>query len=127
MCCIELLLFSLTVARFHSAVMCTRYAALGNDQAGRFQRGGGRSFDNLVISQPICRLACNVNLLEEMMQRMVPSRFSWFSLSALVLAMSVFIPGEKMAAQIASSSSSPQAQEFTQNVKEVYFPFNVYT
>lgn len=61
------------------------------------------------------------------MQRIVPSRFSWFSLSALVLAMSVFIPGEKMAAQIASSSSSPQAQEFTQNVKEVYFPFNVYT
>ena len=26
-----------------------------------------------------------------------------------------------------SNAASPQAQEFTQNVKEVYFPFNIYS
>ena len=60
------------------------------------------------------------------MERIVVSRFSWLSLTILLLAMAVFIPGEPMPAQAASPSASPHTQEFTQNVKEVYFPFNVY-
>jgi len=60
------------------------------------------------------------------MERTVAPRFSRLSLATLLLAMAVFIPGEKVRAQIASASASPQAQEFSRSVKEVYFPLNVY-
>ena len=53
------------------------------------------------------------------MQRILALRFSWVALTGLLLAAAILLPAAKLEAQAASS-------EFSQNVKEVYFPFNVY-
>src|SRR5271165_4220631 len=53
------------------------------------------------------------------MQKILALRFSWVALAGLLLAAAIFFPAAKLEAQAASS-------EFSQNVKEVYFPFNVY-
>ena len=53
------------------------------------------------------------------MQKILALRFSWVALAGLLLAAVIFLPAAKLEAQAASS-------EFSQNVKEVYFPFNVY-
>ncbi|HLI62509.1 MAG TPA: OmpA family protein [Terriglobales bacterium] len=50
----------------------------------------------------------------------------WFSFAAFLIAVSSFIPAVNSLAQESSAASS-QAQEMTQNLKEVYFPFNVYS
>jgi peptidoglycan-associated lipoprotein len=44
----------------------------------------------------------------------------------VLLTVSFFVPTGELVAQMPASGTSPQAQEFTQNVKEVYFPFNIY-
>ena len=54
------------------------------------------------------------------MQRILALRFSWVALTGLLLAAAILLPAAKLEAQAASS-------EFSQNVKEVYFPFNVYS
>ena len=54
------------------------------------------------------------------MQRILALRFSWVALAGLLLAAAILLPAAKLEAQAASS-------EFSQNVKEVYFPFNVYS
>src|SRR5271165_6764929 len=61
------------------------------------------------------------------MRKILSVRFAWTSLAGFFLAATVFLPATKLEAQAASSGASPQAQEFSQNVKEVYFPFNVYS
>jgi outer membrane protein OmpA-like peptidoglycan-associated protein len=61
------------------------------------------------------------------MQRIVALRFAWMSLAGSLLAATIFLPATRLEAQAAGSGASPQAQEFSQNVKEVYFPFNVYS
>ena len=53
------------------------------------------------------------------MQKILALRFSWVALAGLLLAATIFLPAPRLEAQAASS-------EFSQNVKEVYFPFNVY-
>ena len=58
------------------------------------------------------------------MRRTLSVRFAWISLAGFLLAAAVFLPATKLEAQAAGS---PQAQEFSQNVKGVYFPFNVYS
>ena len=60
------------------------------------------------------------------MRSVVSNKRSWISLAALLIAISAFIPATTSFAQD-SSAASPQAQEITQNVKEVYFPFNIYS
>jgi len=60
------------------------------------------------------------------MRRILSVRFAWISLASFLLAATVLLSATKLEAQAASSGASPQAQEFSQNVKEVYFPFNVY-
>ena|SRR5271167_3075158 len=50
------------------------------------------------------------------MQRILALRFSWVALVGLWLAAAAFLPAARL-----------EAQEFGQNVKEVYFPFNVYS
>ncbi len=60
------------------------------------------------------------------MRSVLSNKRSWISLAALLIAMGVFIPATTSFAQD-SSAASPQAQEITQNVKEVYFPFNIYS
>src|SRR5271165_5995098 len=54
------------------------------------------------------------------MQRILALRFSWVALAGVLLAAAIFLPAVRLEAQAAGSS------QFSQNVKEVYFPFNVY-
>jgi len=59
--------------------------------------------------------------------RKVPTlRYPWNSLATVLLAVALFMPAKELVAQMPAAGASLQAQEFTQNVKEVYFPFNVY-
>lgn len=60
------------------------------------------------------------------MRNLVPSRRCWVFLAAFLITISVLLPASDMLQQD-SNTASPQAQEITQNVKEVYFPFNVYS
>jgi len=45
--------------------------------------------------------------------------------AAFLIAVSVLLPASNAVAQD-NTAASPQAQEVTQNVKQVYFPFNIY-
>jgi outer membrane protein OmpA-like peptidoglycan-associated protein len=60
------------------------------------------------------------------MRNVVPSPRSWVVLAAFMIAISGLLPAKTMLQQD-SSGGSMQAQEITQNVKEVYFPFNIYS
>src|SRR5437667_10849419 len=60
------------------------------------------------------------------MRKVVPNPRLWLSLAAFVLAFTVLLPAADMLEQD-SSAGSAQAQEITQNVKEVYYPFNIYS
>lgn len=60
------------------------------------------------------------------MRNVVPNPRSWVVLAAFVIAISVLLPAKTMLQQD-SSGGSMQAQELTQNVKELYFPFNIYS
>jgi peptidoglycan-associated lipoprotein len=60
------------------------------------------------------------------MRNIVLNKCSWVFSAAFLIAVSVFIPTGSAMAQD-SNAASPQAQEITQNVKEVYFPFNIYS
>ncbi len=48
-------------------------------------------------------------------------------LATVLFVAAVFLSTKELVAQTPAAGASPQAQEFTQNVKEVYFPFNIYT
>ncbi len=54
-------------------------------------------------------------LMEEGMRRILAIRCSWMWFASLLCAAAVLLPAARL-----------EAQEFSQNVKEVYFPFNVY-
>jgi peptidoglycan-associated lipoprotein len=60
------------------------------------------------------------------MRHVVPNQRFWVSLAAFLIALSVFIPATKALAQD-SGAASPQAQMISQNVKDVFFPFNIYS
>ncbi len=49
------------------------------------------------------------------------------ALSVSVLAQSALAQNGSMASAAQSPGNSPQAQEITQNVKDVYFPFDIYS
>ena len=59
------------------------------------------------------------------MRNVVPSKRFWMSLAVLLIAFSVFIPASNSFAQM--NSPSPDAQALTENVKPVFFPFNIYS
>jgi len=68
------------------------------------------------------------------MRNFVSNKRSWVFLAALLIAIMVFIPGTKVMAQDNAASSqthfpplSAQAQDLIQNVKEIYFPFDIYS
>jgi peptidoglycan-associated lipoprotein len=61
------------------------------------------------------------------MRNVVPNPRFWLPLAAFVLAFTVLLPAADMLEQDSSATSSAQAQEIMQNVKEVYFPFNIYS
>lgn len=60
------------------------------------------------------------------MRSVVPLSRFWIFLAAFVLAFTVLLPAADMLEQD-NSANSAQTQDFTQNVKEVYFPFNIYS
>jgi len=60
------------------------------------------------------------------MRNVVPNPRSWVVLAAFVLALSVFLPAKDMLQQD-NSGGSMQSSDFSQNVKELYFPFNIYS
>ena len=60
------------------------------------------------------------------MRNVVPNLRYWVFLAAFLIAISVLLPASDMLQQD-SNGGSAQAQEITQNVKEVYFPFNIYS
>jgi peptidoglycan-associated lipoprotein len=59
------------------------------------------------------------------MRDIVLNKRSWIFFAAFLITLSVFLPGQRAVAQD-SNAASPQAQEIAQNVKDVYFPFNIY-
>jgi outer membrane protein OmpA-like peptidoglycan-associated protein len=54
------------------------------------------------------------------MRRILSLRYSWVWFASFLLAAAVLLPAARLEAQ------APQGQEFSQNVKEIYFPVNVY-
>ena len=68
------------------------------------------------------------------MRQVAPSRCFWTFFAALLL-FSLVIPATNIVAQENNATSaqahfpplSPQAQDLIQNVKEIYFPFNIYS
>ncbi len=60
------------------------------------------------------------------MRNVVPKARYWVCLAAFLITISVLLPASDMLQQD-SNGGSAQAQETTQNVKEVYFPFNIYS
>src|SRR5271167_4638518 len=60
-------------------------------------------------------------MLEEGMRKILAVRYSWVWFASLLLAAAVLLPAARLEAQAA------QMPDFSQNVKEVYFPFNVYS
>ncbi|MGA8874684.1 MAG: OmpA family protein [Candidatus Korobacteraceae bacterium] len=68
------------------------------------------------------------------MRNFVPSQRYWVLLAAFLIAVTVFMPATRVMAQDNAASMqahfpplSPQAQDLIQNVKEIYFPFDIYS
>ncbi len=60
------------------------------------------------------------------MPNVVPNKCSWVACAAFLIALSVFLPASNARAQD-SNAASAQNQDLMQHVKEVYFPFNIYS
>ena len=68
------------------------------------------------------------------MRSFAPSKCSWTVLAAFLIV-GIFIPATNSVAQENTAAStqahfpplSPQAQDLIKNVKEIYFPFNIYS
>ena len=61
------------------------------------------------------------------MREIFALRYPWSSLATILLAITKYYEtGHKLVAQISAAGASSQAQAITQNVKEVYFPFNIH-
>ena len=59
------------------------------------------------------------------MKKVLTLSYPWNSLATVLLALAFFMTAKNALSQTDATASS-QAPEFTQNVKEVYFPFNIY-
>lgn len=59
------------------------------------------------------------------MRKVLTQPYRWSSCATVLLALAFFMPAKNAVSQTPAGPSS-QAPEFTQNVKEVYFPFNIY-
>ena len=59
------------------------------------------------------------------MRNVVPGPRTWVLLAAFLIAISVLLPAKDMLQQ--DSSGGAMAPDIKQNVKEVYFPFNIYS
>lgn len=68
------------------------------------------------------------------MRDVVPGKSLWITFAAFLIALSFFIPASNVLAQDDNAAASqakfpplsPQAQDLIQNIKEIYFPFNIY-
>jgi outer membrane protein OmpA-like peptidoglycan-associated protein len=68
------------------------------------------------------------------MRNFVPSKRYWVFAAAFLIAITVFMPASLVMAQDNAASSqahfpplSAQAQDLIQNIKEIYFPFDIYS
>jgi peptidoglycan-associated lipoprotein len=60
------------------------------------------------------------------MKKVLALRYPWNLLATVLLAAAFLTPATQLMAQMPATGASSQAQEMTQNLKEVFFPFNVY-
>jgi len=60
------------------------------------------------------------------MKKVLALRYPWNLLATVLLAAAFLAPAKQLMAQMPATGASSQAQEMTQNLKEVFFPFNVY-
>ena len=60
------------------------------------------------------------------MRGVLTLRYACKWLATVLFAAAFFMSTRELVAQMPAAGASPQTQEFTQNVKEVYFPFNIY-
>ncbi len=60
------------------------------------------------------------------MKKVLALRYPWNLLATVLLAAAFLTPAQQLMAQMPAAGASSQAQEMTQNLKEVFFPFNVY-
>ena len=60
------------------------------------------------------------------MKEVLAPNYPWNLLATVLLAVALFAPAKQVMAQTPAAGASSQAQEMTQNLKEVFFPFNVY-
>ena len=60
------------------------------------------------------------------MRKVLTLRYPCKPLAIVLFAAAFFMSTRELVAQTPAAGASPQAQDFTQNVKEVYFPFNIY-
>jgi outer membrane protein OmpA-like peptidoglycan-associated protein len=112
---------------FHFPVIFLVYSRQGITRKTVEDSGSDGNVLNLGLDQQIT--------IGGVMRTVVPSKRFWVSLAAFVLAVSVFIPATNTLAQDNNAASSraqfsplsPQVQDLIQNVKEIYFPFNIYS
>jgi outer membrane protein OmpA-like peptidoglycan-associated protein len=62
--------------------------------------------------------------MEEVVRKVLT--LNWNSIATVLLAGAFLMPAKTLVAQTPAAGASSQSQEFTQNVKEVYFAFNIY-
>jgi peptidoglycan-associated lipoprotein len=60
------------------------------------------------------------------MRGVLTLRYACKWLATVLFVAAFFMSTRVLVAQTPAAGASPQTQEFTQNVKEVYFPFNIY-
>ena len=60
------------------------------------------------------------------MSKLIASKRSWISLAVFFIIVSVFFSASQAMAQDANATSAPD-QDLIQQVKAVYFPFNIYS
>jgi len=67
------------------------------------------------------------------MRNLVPNQRYWVFLAAFLIAITIFLPANLVMAQDNAASPqahfpplSAQAQDLIQNIKAIYFPFNIY-
>jgi OmpA family len=99
------------------AMLCVNLGAEGTARA----RGRSHGETCESVGSFLVRWMQTNLLVEEVMRRILSLRHWWRWFASLLLAAAVLLPAAKLEAQ------APQAEEFSQNVKQVYFPLNVYT
>jgi outer membrane protein OmpA-like peptidoglycan-associated protein len=114
-------------AMFHLPVIFVIYAPVGIDSLVFRKR-----MPNFGFVKRFVELRSHIG---GVMRDVVPSSRFWVSFAAFLIAVGLFIPAPAALAQDNSAASSqaqfpplsPQAQDLIQNIKAIYFPFDIYS